>query len=147
MPWSIEDYAPAFEKAARQGLGRTVHAGEGQPASQIKTAIELLGAQRIGHGCSLLDDPDLLELVLAKGVTIEACPTSNTHTDVFDSIDQHPLPRWLSLGVRACICTDNTLLSQVNAPQEYARAASIPGMTPKLMELATRWGHEGAFRP
>ena len=40
--------------------------------------------------------------------------------------NSHPLPRWLALGVRACVNTDNTLLSSVDAPEEWRRAAGIP---------------------
>lgn len=143
--WSLASYAPAFRLAAELGLGRTVHAGEGRPPSEIRTAIETLGAQRIGHGTTLLDDPSVLELVLERGVTIEACVTSNLHTGVIPSIADHPLPRWLSLGVRACICTDNTLLSEVSSPEEHARARSIPGMTDELLARAIEHGHAAAF--
>jgi adenosine deaminase len=98
--WHLGDYAAGFQLAANLGLGRTVHAGEGRPPEEIRVAIEDLGAQRIGHGTSLLDDPDVVELVLAKGVTLEACLTSNLHTGIIPSIDQHPLARWLALGIR-----------------------------------------------
>jgi len=142
----LADYAPAFARAAKLGLGRTVHAGEGRPPSEIRIAIEELGAQRIGHGTTLLDDDAVVELVVARGVTIEACPTSNVHTDTIRSVDEHPLPRWLARGVRACINTDNTLLSAVHAPDEYARARAIPGMTDELYERAIACGHAAAFR-
>lgn len=143
--WSLASYAPAFRLAAELGLGRTIHAGEGRPPSEIRTAIEELGAQRIGHGTTLLDDPAVLELVLQRGVTIEACVTSNLHTGVIPAIAEHPLPRWLALGVRACICTDNTLLSDISSPEEHARARSIPGMTDELIARAIEHGHAAAF--
>lgn len=143
--WSLADYAPAFRRAAELGLGRTVHAGEGRPAAEIRAAVETLGAQRIGHGTTLLEDPSLVELVVARGVTIEACLTSNLQTGAIASLDEHPLPRWLAAGVRACICTDNALLSQVDSPGEHARAAALPGMTPALLARAIQHGHDAAF--
>ena len=143
--WRLADYAGAFELAAQRGLGRTVHAGEGRPASEIRDAVLLLGAQRIGHGTSLLDDPRVLNLVLERGVCIEACPTSNWHVGVIDSIQAHPLARWLELGVRACVNSDNTLLSEVTASEEHRRAAGIQGMTPELLERAVEFGHAAAF--
>jgi adenosine deaminase len=142
----LADYAPAFTRARDLGLGRTVHAGEGRPPQEIRVAIEALHAQRVGHGTTLLDDATVLELVLSRGVTLEACPTSNVHTGAIARLEDHPLPRWLALGVRACINTDNTLLSGVNAPEEYRRAAEIPGMTPERMLEATVHGHAAAFR-
>src|SRR6185369_1786580 len=97
-------------------------AAEGRSPSEIRIAIEELGAQRIGHGTTLLEDEAVVDLVIVRGVTIEACPTSNVHTGVIASTREHPLPKWLERGVRACVNTDNTLLSAVNAPEEYANA-------------------------
>ena len=108
-------------------------------------AIEQLHAQRIGHGTTLLDDRGVLELVLERGVTIEACPTSNVHTGIFAHVNAHPLPRWLELGVRACVCADNTLLSDVSTRAEHERAAKIPGMTPALLARAIAHGHAARF--
>ncbi|MCZ7677381.1 MAG: adenosine deaminase [Sandaracinaceae bacterium] len=143
--FSLVDYAAPFARAARAGLGRTVHAGEGRPAAEIRAAIEVLGATRVGHGTTLLEDPSVLELVLERGVTIEACPTSNVHTGAIAALADHPLPRWLELGVRACVNTDNTLLSAVTASEEHRRARTIPGMTGALLDRAIAHGHAAAF--
>jgi adenosine deaminase len=142
----MNDYAPAFRRAASLGLGRTVHAGEGRPPAEISEAIEELQAQRIGHGTTLLDDPRVVELVVAREVTIEVCATSNEHVGAIPSVASHPLPRWLAAGVRACVCTDNTLLSAVNAPEEHRRVAAIPGMGAAGLEAVIAAGHAAAFR-
>ena len=142
----LSDYAPAFARARELGLGRTVHAAEGRPPGEIRVAVERLFAQRIGHGTTLLDDPAVVDLVLERGVAIEACPTSNVHTGVLSDVSEHPLPRWLVLGVRACISADNTLLSAVTTSEEHARARSIPGMTPELVQQAVANAHAAAFR-
>lgn len=144
--FGFTDYAPAFRRARDLGLGRTVHAGEGRPAAEIRAALDVLGANRIGHGTTLLEDPALVDRVAEEGVVIEACPTSNWQVGAIPSIEAHPLPRWLARGVRACVCTDNTLLSQVDAPEEHRRARAIPGMDDRLLAAAIRNGREGAFR-
>jgi adenosine deaminase len=143
--FSLTDYASPFERARELGLGRTVHAAEGRSPSEIRIAILALHAQRIGHGTTLLDDPEVLDLVLRSEVTIEACPTSNVHTGVINHVADHPLPRWLQLGVRACINTDNTLLSDVCASEEHSRAADIPGMDATSVQAAIAWGHAATF--
>ena len=140
--WGMRDYASAFSRARDLGIGRTVHAGEGRPPREIRDAIEVLHADRIGHGTTLLDDAQVLDLVLERGVTIEACPTSNVQTSSIPTLEDHPLPRWLTLGVKACICTDNTLFSEVDAPEEHRRARQIPGMTDALIDQAI--AHAGA---
>jgi len=144
--WSMADYAPAFLRAAEIGLGRTVHAGEGRPPREIHDAITLLAAQRIGHGTTLLEDPAVLDLVLERQVTIEACVTSNWHTGAIPSLDAHPLGRWLARGVRACVCTDNTLLSAVDARGELRRVAGLPGVGPREVERLIATGHAAAFQ-
>jgi adenosine deaminase len=150
--WILEDYARSFRRAADLGLGRTVHAGEGRPPYEIRLAIEALGAQRVGHATTLLeedeDDPrPVVDLVLERGVVVESCPTSNVHTDAVPSLEQHPLPELLRRGVKACINTDNTLLSQTDARKEHETALTkIKGMTRALLDQAIANGHAAAFR-
>lgn len=144
--WQLSDYAAPYKRAEALGIGRTVHAGEGRPPGEIRAAIEALRAQRIGHGTTLLSDPSVVDLVLAREVTIEACPTSNLHTGAIPSAAAHPLPALLARGVRVCVCTDNTLLSSVDAPEEHRRAAAIPGMDDDKVQRAIAFGHAAAFR-
>ncbi len=118
--FSLEDYAGPFGRARALGLGRTVHAGEGRPAEEIRVAIEVLHAQRVGHGTSLLDDERVLDLVLERGVTIEACPSSNVHTGIIPEVTAHPLRAWLGRGVKVAVCADNTLFSNTDVPREVA---------------------------
>ena len=138
-------YADAFARARRLEIGRTVHAGEGRPPAEIRDAIEVLHAQRIGHGTSLLDDPRVVELVRERGVTLEACPTSNVHTGAIAQVEDHPIGTWLQMGLKACINTDNTFFSDVDAPREYERALLSRGMTPALLQQATEYGHAARF--
>jgi adenosine deaminase len=141
---SLRDYAGPFRRAADAGLGRTVHAGEGRPAREIATAIVDLQAQRIGHGTTLLDDPAVRDLAVERGVTIEACLTSNLHTGAIASPDAHPLAAWLAAGVNACICTDNTLLSGTTLGRELELAGRLVG--PSGLSRLVEAGHRAAFR-
>src|SRR5512143_122606 len=141
----LRDYARPYSLARDVGLGRTVHAGEGRPAAEIREAVERLHAQRIGHGTTLVDDPAVLDLVRERGVTIEACLTSNLQTGAVPDLEGHPLPRLLAAGVRATVCTDNTLFSAVDAPGEYRRAAALPGLGGGAIERLAAFGHAAAF--
>jgi adenosine deaminase len=144
--WILESYRHAFTRAKELGIGRTVHAGEGRAAEEIRMAIEVLGAQRIGHGTTLLEDDDALRLVLERGVTIEVCLTSNLHTDAIPSLKEHPLPEWLKRGVKVAICTDNTLLSDTDAPKEHKRVLDLRGVTRDALERMIAQGHAAAFK-
>lgn len=144
--WSMEHYKEAFTRARDHGIGRTVHAGEGRPPEEIMRAVEILHAERIGHGTTLLDNPKVVDLVREKEILIEACPTSNVHTGIVRSVQEHPLSQWLDLGIKVCLNTDNTLLSSVDAPEELRRVRSLPGMTEDKLQKLVEYGHQGAFR-
>lgn len=144
--FGMNDYASAFTRAKEVGLGRTIHAGEGRPPAEIRRAIESLHAQRIGHGTTLLDDPSVVELVIERGVVIEACPTSNVHTGVVESVEAHPLVKWLDRGVRVCVNADNTYLSGVTARDEYESTRSLAGMNEEKWQRLVEMGHQAAFR-
>lgn len=141
----LEDYAAPYRRAAALGLGRTVHAGEGRPPEEIRIAIEVLGAQRIGHGTTLLDDPAITELILERGVTIEACPTSNVHVGAIAQVQDHPLRRWLELGIKACVCTDNPFFSHVTSSSELGVAERQLGLDAAAIDRVLANGHAAAF--
>lgn len=143
--WGLRDYQKPMQRARDLGLGVTIHAGEGRPAAEIGVAIEALGATRIGHGTTLLDAPDVLEKVVERGIIIEACITSNVHVGAIPSAEAHPLAAWLKQGVKACVCTDNPLFSEVTSSSEHALARQLPGMTKDLLVQAIRHGHEARF--
>lgn len=142
----LEDYAGAFTKAAEYGMGRTVHASEGRSPIEIITAIEKLHAQRIGHGVTLLESDMATQLVLDKKIIIEACPTSNLQCGVIPSYEEHPIGKWLDLGVKACLNTDNTFFSQVSSSEEHHRALNIQGMDQEKIDQAIENGLIGGFQ-
>jgi adenosine deaminase len=144
--WGMVDYAPAFRRAAELGIGRTVHAGEGRPPAEIRVAIEQLLADRIGHATTILEDPSVVELACERGITIEACVTSNVQTGVVPSCEAHPIARWLETGLEVCVCVDNTLFSDLTAPAELRRISRIPGMNPERIRQVITSGHRAAFR-
>ena len=144
--YEMHDYRSSFSRAKDHGIGRTVHAGEGRPPAEIAKAILELHAQRIGHGTTLLDDPDVAHLIRKKNVCIEACVTSNVHTGVISDIQHHPIVRWIEQDIPVTICTDNTLLSQVNAPEEYEHVSKIEGMNPMYIEKTIEYGRSALFK-
>lgn len=143
--FKLADYKKAYDLAFEYGIHRTVHASEGRDPQEIITAIKILRAERLGHATTLLESPEALDLVLEKNITIESCPTSNLQCGVVPSLEQHPLGKWLELGVNACINTDNTYFSQVNSEQEHQRALSIEGMNLELINRAIENGLHSTF--
>jgi len=144
--WQLKDYAEAFTRAGRLGLGVTIHAGEGRPSEEIRDAVLYLGAHRIGHGVSLMDDPATLELILKRDVIIEACPTSNLHTGAISSVAEHPIKTWLDVGVSVAVCTDNTLLSGIDLPTEIHTVQQACGLSQNDIRTLRRMSCRARFR-
>lgn len=115
-------FAPFFEKAKKAGLGITVHSGEANVPNApryVKEAIEYLGADRIGHGVQIYRDPEMIEYVKAKGVTLELCPTSNWLTNAVESRESHPFRKLYEAGVNVTINTDDGGIFNINLNDEY----------------------------
>ena len=81
-------YRGLFRRAAKEGLGLTVHAGEDEGHPSVKEVIEYLAPQRIGHGVRAIEDEKTLDLVRSSGVTLEVCPTSNLNTRVVKGMSE-----------------------------------------------------------
>ena len=86
------DHAAAFEAARAGGLRITIHAGEWGGAAQVRRALAL-DPERIAHGPGAIDDPDLCAELIARGVTLDLCPTSNWQAGIVASLAAHPLAR------------------------------------------------------
>jgi adenosine deaminase len=119
-------FAHIFQRARQQGLGVTIHAGEAGGADSVREAIELLSAQRIGHGVRSIEDHRVVRLVRERNVALEVCPTSNLQTGVIHTVMQHPLRDLYFLAVPVTINTDDPSVSDTTLTDEYL--ISIMGM-------------------
>jgi adenosine deaminase len=121
-------FAGLFREARRSGLHITLHAGEwGQPEN-VREAIEDLGAERIGHGVRVMEDPSVVDLARERGIIFEVCITSKYQTGVVPSIDAHPLPQMVQSGLSVTINTDDPGISRITLTDEYRVALEVMGM-------------------
>ena len=111
-------FREAYMIARRGGLGLTVHAGEDEGPERIWEAIDLLGADRIGHGCSAVHDRALLRRLARDRILVECCPTSNFQTGAVKRGTPHPIHTFLERGIPVAVCTDNTTVSGTDQTQE-----------------------------
>ena len=102
-----EMFKSAFARARSMGLRTVAHAGEEGPPEYIWHALDLLGAERIDHGVRSLEDPDLVKRLRDEQTPITVCPLSNERLQVVPSLDRHPLPRMLELGLNVSINSDD----------------------------------------
>ncbi|HDQ71255.1 MAG TPA: adenosine deaminase [Chloroflexi bacterium] len=138
-------FADVFQRARADGLGVTVHAGEAGGAENVREAIELLGAQRIGHGVRSIENSDVVHLIRGHGVTLEVCPTSNLQTAVVRRFWQHPLSDLLALNLRVTINTDDPSVSDTTLTDEYMAAMLAMGVSLDQIKHTILTGIGGAF--
>ncbi len=129
--------APVWARLRAAGKVTKVHAGEFDGAHRVREAIEQLGANRIQHGVRAGEDPTVVALAVARGVTFDVCPLSNVKLGVVGSLAAHPLRALLHAGVRCTISTDDPLVLGNTLNDEYAALATEAGFTRgELAQLA-----------
>jgi adenosine deaminase len=96
----------------------TIHAGEAYGPESIAQAIHVCGAHRIGHGCRLREDGDLLHYINDHRIPLECCPSSNVQTGAVRDLASHPLKLYNDLGLRVTINTDNRLVTDTTVSKE-----------------------------
>jgi adenosine deaminase len=111
-----------FSKARDAGLQITVHAGEADGPNSIWDAINLLGANRIGHGVAAIEDSKLVEYMAKHNIGMETCILSNYQTGTWTNISTHPVRQFLEQGVPVCLNTDDPGVSNNSLQSEYALA-------------------------
>jgi adenosine deaminase len=115
-----EDFRSAFRIAERAGLLLVPHGGELRGADHVTACLDHLGAQRLGHGVRSVEDPALLERIVAAGVALEVCPTSNVSLGVYSDLTSVPLPQLLAAGATVALGADDPLLFGSRLAGQYA---------------------------
>lgn len=116
------DFIDEIAYARELGYHVTIHAGETGYIENIVDAVELLKAERIGHGVALHKD-SYQSTILNKGIHIEVCPTSNVQTKAVLSLSKHPIRNFLDLSLS--INTDNRQVSNTNMTQEIEKVFNM----------------------
>jgi aminodeoxyfutalosine deaminase len=121
-------FQPHFDAARAAGLHSVPHAGETTGPETVWDSLRLLGAERIGHGTSSAQDPELLTYLAEHGIPLEVCPSSNVATKAVASLAEHPLARFVEAGVTVTINSDDPPMFGTTLNQEYAVAADLLGL-------------------
>ena len=134
-----------FKEGRNAGWHITVHAGEEAGPDSIWQAVEELGAERIGHGVSAVQDPVLMRYLAENGIGVETNLTSNLQTRVIDEYSKHPLRIFLEKGILATINTDDPGISDIDLKYEFEFAAERAGLTKSQKKLAQQNAVKIAF--
>ncbi len=112
------EYIEAMKLAKAKGFRVTIHAGETGFGKNVRDAINLLGAERIGHGVCIYNDKEAYELVKERGITLEMCPKSNIDTKAVNVYNEHPIYKYHKDNIKVNISTDNRMVSNINSNEE-----------------------------
>jgi aminodeoxyfutalosine deaminase len=152
LAFPAANFRPAFDHARNEGLRIVCHAGEIGGPDSVREAIEILGAERIGHGIAVSNDAALAQSLTTRRVVLENCLTSNLCTGALAkqtgkpdaSLYDHPLPAFLARGLAVTLSTDDPGMFHTDLLSEYSHAASL-GLSPQeLLQLAEQ-GFTAAF--
>jgi len=124
-----ELFADIYREAREAGLRLTAHAGEASGPESIRKAVELLGAERIGHGLTAIQDPSVMALLRERRIPLEVCPTSNVATGLIARFEDHPLPRFLEAGLVVTLNSDDPAMFGTSLKNEFLQAAKIFSLT------------------
>jgi adenosine deaminase/aminodeoxyfutalosine deaminase len=129
------------------GLRLTAHAGESAGPESIRAAVDVLGAERIGHGLSAIHDPGLLGELADKQVPIEICLSSNVRTGCCASLNDHPFKRYLDAGLLVTLNTDDPEMFGTTLAREYQLAQDVFGLSDDQLRELARNSFRASFLP
>jgi aminodeoxyfutalosine deaminase len=110
-------------------------------------SLRHLGAERIGHGTSSAQDPELLTYLAEHGIALEVCPSSNVATRAVASLEQHPLGAFVDAGVTVTINSDDPPMFGTTLNHEYAVAADLLGLDEAGLADLARAAVRASFAP
>jgi aminodeoxyfutalosine deaminase len=121
------DLRGVYEFVASQGMHRLIHAGEIGGPELVREAVEILGAERIGHGIAVMRDERTMDFLAARGIPLEVCPTSNLRTGALArqlgqataGYEQHPLPAFYRRGLPVTLSSDDPAMFETSLSEEY----------------------------
>ncbi|WP_181797246.1 adenosine deaminase [Streptomyces sp. WELS2] len=147
------DHLEAFAYLRAESMPFTIHAGEAYGLPSIHQALQVCGAQRIGHGVRLTEDivdgklGRLASWVRDRRIALEMCPTSNLQTGCASSIAEHPVTALKDLGFRVTLNTDNRLVSGTTMTREMSLLVEQAGWTVEDLRTVTVNALKSAFVP
>jgi adenosine deaminase len=153
-------FQEAYDYTRNHGLHSLVHAGEIGEPDEVRRAVELLGAERVGHGIAAFLDPAVMAMLAERRIPLEVCPTSNLRTGALTrlwrsrslprssaslpSLREHPVAQLFHAGVPVTLSTDDPAMFETTLAGEYEAAAQA-GLTVHELASIAEEGMEAAF--
>jgi adenosine deaminase len=151
-------FLESFQLLRRQNAYYTIHAGEAGGCESIWEAVQLCGANRIGHGVAVVEDiqrdergndvlGDFAAYLVNEQIPLEMCPSSNVQSGTVSSIAEHPINRLDRLGFRVTVNPDNRLMSATSITREFSLLAEAFDYTLSDIRRLTINAAKSVFAP
>jgi adenosine deaminase/aminodeoxyfutalosine deaminase len=141
-----EPFRELYARARDTGLRLTDHAGETTGPEAIWEALSI-GAERIGHAVSAIQDGALLEELKRRSIGLELNPTSNVRTGVCPSFAAHPLRRYFELGLLVTLNSDDPAFFGSDLANEFLLAHTEQGFTREELRRLAANSIQASFLP
>ena len=138
-------FAAVFARARSEGLRAVAHAGEEGPPSYIREALDILGASRIDHGVRCMEDPALVDELVARRIPLTVCPLSNVKLRVFKTMKDHNLRKLLQRGIVATINSDDPAYFGGYIVDNYLAVATAVGLAEDEIRQLAANSFEASF--
>jgi aminodeoxyfutalosine deaminase len=146
-------FEAVYRRVGESGMHRLIHAGEIGGPGKIREAVEILGAERIGHGIGAIHDESLMNMLKERGVTLEICPVSNLRTGALEiqrgkgvGLSAHPFPELMRHGIPVVLSTDDPAMFHTTLLEEYQHVHAMGVDEEELKRVITQ-GFQSAFLP
>ncbi|MFE7619806.1 adenosine deaminase [Streptomyces sp. NPDC057496] len=138
-------FREVYEAAAALGLRRVAHAGEEGPPAYIREALDVLGVERIDHGLRCMEDPELVERLVADRVPLTLCPLSNVRLRAIDTLEEHPLRDMLAAGLLCTVNSDDPAYFGGYVGDTFHAVHEALGLDREQLRTLARNSFEAAF--
>jgi adenosine deaminase len=143
----VEEFVDFRREGRRLGLGLEVHAGEMGTPQSIVESLDVLEAERIGHGVAAVRDPALVERLVRDQVVLDVCPTSNVKIGLFPSLEAHPVAALWRAGVNITISSDDPPFFNTTLTDELRHVVRLAGLSREDLAELQRRAARAAFAP
>lgn len=141
----IEAFGVLRDASTRLGMGFEVHAGEMGPPESIVEAIDVLHADRIGHGVAAIHDPAVLDRLIREQVALDVCPSSNVAISLFPSLEAHPVATFWRDGVNMTISSDDPPFFHTSLNDELRHVVRLADLSRDDLAMLQRRAARNSF--
>ncbi len=126
-----EKFWKAYRTAREGGLHLTAHAGEfGEPWRNVETALDLLKCERIDHGYTIIDNPELLKRCAEEQIVFPVVPTNSYYGRTLkpETISKlHPIAKMARRGLCIFPNSDDPPLHHTDPGKAYIDMVEVFG--------------------